>query len=69
MTEVDELLARLRRMEPIELDRQLARSVRERGRRRLRASRRSAPLASTFVLGTVAAYLGWALHFASSLYR
>jgi hypothetical protein len=69
MTEVDELLARLRNLEPIVLDRELSRSVRQRARQRLRAPARKSPLASALVLGTVVAYLGWALHFTSALYR
>ena len=69
MTEVDELLARLRKLEPVALDPEFSRSVQQRARQRLRARARSSPFATTFVLGTVLAYLGWALHFTSSLYR
>jgi len=69
MTEVDELLARLRNLEPIELDREFSQSVRRHGRRRVRAGARTSPFASSLVLGTVVVYLGWALHFASGLYR
>jgi len=69
MTEVDELLARLRNLEPIEPDRDFSRLVVLRGRQRLRARPRRSPLASTAVLGAVVAYLGWALHFTSGLYR
>ena len=69
MTEVDELLARLRKLEPIVLEREFSRSVQRRGRERLRERRRTAPLAATAVLGTVVVYLGWALHFTSGLYR
>ena len=69
MTEVDELLARLRKLEPIVLEREFSQSVQRRGRARLRARGRRSPLASTIVLGTVVAYLGWALHFTSGLYR
>ena len=69
MTEVDELLARLRNLEPIEPDRDFSRSVVLRGRSQLRARPRRSPFASTVVLGAVVAYLGWALHFTSELYR
>jgi type VI protein secretion system component VasF len=69
MTEMDELLARLRKLEPVALDPEFSRFVQQRARQRLRARVRSAPFASMFVLGTVVTYLGWALHFASSLYR
>ena len=69
MTEVDELLARLRKLEPIVLEREFSQSVQRRGRERLRARARRSPFASTIVLGTVVAYLGWALHFTSGLYR
>jgi len=69
MTEVDELLARLRKLEPIVLEREFSRSVHRRGRERLSARARKSSLATTVVLGTVVAYLGWALHFTSGLYR
>jgi type VI protein secretion system component VasF len=69
MTEMDELLARLRKLEPIALKPEFSRSVEQRARQRFRARARSAPFASAFVLGTVVVYLGWALHFASGLYR
>ena len=69
MTEVDELLARLRNLEPIELDREFSRSVAQRARQRLRTEPRRSPWASTVVLGAVVTYLGWALHFTSALYR
>ncbi len=68
MTEVDELLARLRRLEPIPLETEFDARLRAQGRRRLRRPAPSAPLASLAVLGTVVVYLGWALHFASALY-
>ena len=69
MTEVDELLARLRRLEPISLDRDFSRTVQQRGRQRLRNGARKSTFSSTIVLGTVVVYLGWAFHFASGLYR
>jgi type VI protein secretion system component VasF len=69
MTEFDELLSRLRKLEPIALDPGLSRTVQQRGRRRLRAGARSAPLASLAVAATVIVYLGWALRFTSALYR
>ena len=68
MTDFDELLSRLRRLEPIPLDRGLEASVRRQGRRRVRAGRRT-PVASLAVAATVIVYLGWALHFTSTLYR
>ncbi len=67
MTEVDQLLARLRKLPPIALDAELEASVRQRARRSVRGARRT-PFASLAVLGTVVVYLGWALHFASGLY-
>ena len=69
MTEMDELLARLRKLEPIALEPEFSRSVQQRARQRLPARIRSAPFASVFVLGTVVVYLGWALRFTSDLYR
>ncbi|MEP7050802.1 MAG: hypothetical protein ABJB12_10630 [Pseudomonadota bacterium] len=69
MTEFDELLSRLRKLEPITLDPELRRSVQQRGRQALRGSVRSAPFASLAVAATVIAYLGWALRFTSALYR
>ena len=69
MTELDELFSRLRKLEPIAPDAELSRSVRERGRRRVRGSARSAPFASLAVAATVIVYLGWALRFTSALYR
>jgi len=68
MTELDELLSRLRRLEPMAPDREFSRVVQERGRRRLRSPVRSAPIASLAVLGTAVVYLGWALQFANALY-
>ena len=69
MTESDELLSRLRRLEPIALDSELSARVQQQARRRLRGQARSAPFASLAVAATVIAYLGWALHFTSALYR
>jgi hypothetical protein len=69
MTEVDELLARLRKLPRVALDGELEASLRGRARRRLHLRRRSAPFASLALAATVMLYLGWALHFASSLYR
>lgn len=69
MTEFDELLSRLRKLEPIAVDPALRQSVQQRGRRALRGSTRSTPFASLAVAATVIAYLGWALRFTSALYR
>jgi hypothetical protein len=69
MTDVDELLERLRKLEPIEIETEFSGSVQRRGRERLRAVPRTPKLAFSLVLGTVVAYLGWALHFANGLYR
>ena len=68
MTDVDELLARLRKLEPMPLETEFDAQLRARGHRRLRRPAPSAPLASLAVLGTVVVYLTWALHFASALY-
>jgi type VI protein secretion system component VasF len=72
MTEVDELLARLRKLPAVALDSEFKASVHARARRRLRRPARSAPfapVASAALAVTVVLYLGWALHFASALYR
>ena len=69
MTEFDELLSRLRKLEPIALDPAFRRSVQQRGRRKLRGDARSAPFASLAVAATVIVYLGWALRFTSALYH
>ncbi|HYQ45961.1 MAG TPA: hypothetical protein VER11_28520 [Polyangiaceae bacterium] len=69
MTEVDELLARLRKLPPVALDAEFEASVRARSVRRLRKRARPAPVASVALAGTVVLYLGWALQFASALYR
>ena len=66
MTDVDELLARLRKLPPLQVDAELSASVQRRGR--LRVSARPAPLASFAAFCTVVVYLGWALHFTSALY-
>lgn len=68
MTELDQLLSRLRQLEPVALDPELRASVQRRARQRVRRAR-SAPLASFAVAATVLAYLGWALSFAGALYR
>ena len=68
MTDLDELLARLRKLEPIALDEPFRQQVQERARLRVRRAKRPAPLASLAVFTTVVVYLGWALDFASSLY-
>lgn len=68
MNEIDELLSRLRKLEPIALDHSFKDSVRERARARIRRTARPAPLASVLVFGTALIYLGWALRFTSSLY-
>lgn len=68
MTELDELLARLRRLEPIVLDEPFKRTVQERGHTRVRTTLRPATFASLALFTTVIAYLGWAIGFTSSLY-
>jgi type VI protein secretion system component VasF len=68
MTDVDELLSRLRNLEPIPLSLEFKASLRQRARHRVRRPVRRAPLASAAVFGTALVYLGWALHFASALY-
>ena len=72
MTEVDELLARLRKLPALSLDGELEASLRARAVRRLRGPARPAPFAplASFALAvTIVLYLGWALQFASALYR
>lgn len=69
MTDVDELLARLRKLPAVALDSEFEASVRERAVRRLRGRARPAPYASLALAATVVLYLGWALQFASGLYR
>ncbi len=69
MTEVDELLARLRKLPAVALDSEFKASVRARARRRVRTPAPFAALASLALAITVVLYLGWALHFASALYR
>ncbi|MEI9941517.1 MAG: hypothetical protein WDO69_30220 [Pseudomonadota bacterium] len=72
MTEVDELLARLRKLPAVALDSEFKASVHARARRRVRRPAPPAPFASlaSLALGvTVVLYLGWALHFTSALYR
>ncbi len=68
MTDVDELLSRLKKLEKIPLEAEFSESLKQRARRRVREPARRAPLASVAVFGTVIVYLGWALHFASALY-
>ena len=67
MSEVDELLLRLRELPSIPMAPGLEASVRKRARARL-SRVRSTPFASAAVFGTVVVYLGWALHFVSGLY-
>ncbi|HET7543775.1 MAG TPA: hypothetical protein VFK05_28080 [Polyangiaceae bacterium] len=69
MTEVDELLARLRKLPPVALDAEFDASLRARAHRRVRRRVRRAPFASLALGGTVVLYLGWALDFACNLYR
>jgi len=69
MTEVDELLARLRKLPPVALDPEFEGALRTRARRHLQRRVRPAPFASLALAGTAVLYLGWALHFASALYR
>ena len=68
MTEVDELLARLRKLPQLRLEGEFDAALKQRGQRRLRQPLRSAPLASLALFGTVIAYLSWAVHFTSALY-
>jgi hypothetical protein len=68
MTDIDELLSRLRNLESIPLDAEFNASLRQRARRRVRGPARPAHLASLAVCSTALVYLGWALHFTSSLY-
>jgi type VI protein secretion system component VasF len=69
MTEVDELLARLRKLPAVSLDSELKASLQARARRRLRRPARSAPFTSLALSVTVVLYLGWALQFTSGLYH
>lgn len=69
MTELDQLLSRLRKLEPVALDGEFKALVAQRARHRLAAPARSAPFASLVVFGTAIVYLGWALQFTSALYH
>ena len=72
MTEVDELLARLRKLPAVALDSDFKAAVHVHARRRLRGPARPAPFApfaSLALAVTIVLYLGWALHFTSALYR
>jgi type VI protein secretion system component VasF len=72
MTEVDELLARLRKLPPVALDSDFKAAVQVQARRRLRGPARAtpfAPVASLALAVTTVLYLGWALQFTSALYR
>jgi len=71
MTEVDELLARLRKLPALPLDGEFKAAVRARARRRVRrpAPAALASLASLALAVTAVLYLGWALQFTSALYR
>jgi type VI protein secretion system component VasF len=69
MTEVDELLARLRKLPAVPLEAEFEAALRLRAHRRLRSRTRRAPFASLALAGTVVLYLGWALQFASALYH
>ena len=69
MTEIDELLSRLRKLEPIALDREFMTDVQQRARRRVKPRVRATPWASCLVFGTAFTYLAWALQFTSALYR
>jgi len=69
MTDVDELLARLRKLPAIPLDREFEASLRMRALRRQRKRARRTPFAALLLAATVVSYLGWALHFTSELYR
>jgi type VI protein secretion system component VasF len=69
MTEVDELLARLRKLPAVSLDSELEASLRARAVRRLRGRARPTPFAALALAATVVLYLGWALQFTSALYH
>ena len=72
MTEVDELLARLRKLPAVSPDSELEASLRERAVRKVGGRARStrpARFASLALAATVVLYLGWALQFTSALYR
>jgi type VI protein secretion system component VasF len=72
MTEVDELLARLRKLPPVALDSEFKAAVQKRARRRVQSRARPTPLAPLATLAlavTAVLYLGWALQFTSALYR
>ncbi|HEY0465473.1 MAG TPA: hypothetical protein VGC79_14760 [Polyangiaceae bacterium] len=72
MTEVDELLARLRKLPAVPLDSDFKAAVHMHALRRLRKPARRAPFASFASLAlavTVVLYLGWAVQFTSALYR
>ncbi|HKO48039.1 MAG TPA: hypothetical protein VJV79_09965 [Polyangiaceae bacterium] len=69
MTEVDELLARLRKLPPVALGSEFKASVQAQAHRRLRSRARATPFASLAFGGVVVLYLGWALQFTSALYR
>lgn len=70
MTEIDELLSRLRKLEPVRLDAEFKARVRERVRPSLRRpAPRRAPLVSFAAFATAIVYLGWALHFTRALQR
>jgi hypothetical protein len=69
MTEVDELLARLRKLPPVALDSEFMASVQAGARAHVRRRTPRVPLASLALAVTVVLHLGWALHFASALYR
>ena len=68
MTDVDELLSRLKNLPSIPLDSDFKAALGQRARRRVQKRVRRAPFASIAVLGTVIAYMTWALHFTSALY-
>jgi len=68
MTEVDELLARLRKLPPVALDAEFKASLHARARERVRRPVRPAPFASLVLAATVVLYLGWAFQFTSALY-
>jgi type VI protein secretion system component VasF len=69
MTEVDELLARLRKLPALAPGSEFKASVQEAARRRVQRRARPAPFASLALASTVVLYLGWAFHFTSALYR
>ena len=68
MTDVDELLARLRKLPPLAPSPELRAHVLALGSARARRKLPPAPLASLAVGAAVIVYLSWAMSFAGALY-